>query len=63
MGKTASINICIIGAGGLEQLLAMPYPARISGIKIKAISSRTDKSLREQKNFSGKILPGYCLQK
>ena len=54
MGKTASINICIIGAGRLGTTLGYALSRKeLSGIKIKAISSRTDKSLKRAKEFLG----------
>jgi predicted short-subunit dehydrogenase-like oxidoreductase (DUF2520 family) len=64
MGKKQSINLCIIGAGRLGTTLGYALSGKkTSGINIKAISSRTDTSLKRAKEFIGEKSAGILFTK
>jgi len=64
MSKTVFVNICIIGAGRLGTTLSYALSRKeSSGIKIKAISSRTDNSLNRAKEYLGRNSAGILFTK
>src|SRR4030042_5298561 len=64
MGKTAYINLCIIGAGRLGTTISRAFAGgEQCGIKLKAVSSRTGKSLIRVKKALGEQAAGIYFTK